>query len=259
MLSAAEGHEEAVRALVRFGAKVNARDGQKVSALHLAARGGHVGVVSALLEHGAKVNASDERRRMPLHECAEAGHAEAARVLLEAHAQVTSAMLLLYLLLCGAADARVGGCGGRGRGHGAVQREQEGSRRSGARAAAREGWRGRRRRRERHAVDAGIGGGDCTTPTRGHTEIVEALVGAGARVQHDVRSPRSVVARDVRCVASDAAGHACVAQSLALAAAARGGHPSVVAVLLAGGAEVEARDGEGRSSVHVAAMSGHSS
>ena len=56
-----------VKLLIEFGCKVNLTDGQKRSALHLAASRGLPNVVSLLLKYGARVNGIDKWGRSPLH------------------------------------------------------------------------------------------------------------------------------------------------------------------------------------------------
>ncbi|XP_037074416.1 transient receptor potential cation channel protein painless-like [Pollicipes pollicipes] len=57
----------AVDALLRRGARPDARDGSKSVPLHYAVKGGHAGIARALLEHGADVNAQDAEERNCLH------------------------------------------------------------------------------------------------------------------------------------------------------------------------------------------------
>jgi ankyrin repeat protein len=77
-----------VTTLVKGGAAVNAKaDGY--SPLHGAAWQGHVEVVRALLDFGAPVNAQDGEGYTPLHKAAWRGHEQIARLLL-AHKADTS-------------------------------------------------------------------------------------------------------------------------------------------------------------------------
>jgi ankyrin repeat protein len=62
-----EGGGDAVRALIRGGALVNACDGVKrCTALHMAARRGNVEIAEALLDCGADTNAHDSQGVTPL-------------------------------------------------------------------------------------------------------------------------------------------------------------------------------------------------
>jgi hypothetical protein len=59
-LSAENGHSEAVRCILEFGAEINACDASGSTALHLAVDHGHTNV-KVLLEEGASVNIKDSR------------------------------------------------------------------------------------------------------------------------------------------------------------------------------------------------------
>jgi hypothetical protein len=78
------------KVLLAAGAKVNATDKDKETALHSAASGGSTMVAEVLLEAGADVNARDEEGLTPLHTAAAWGHVELTRVLLAAGADVNA-------------------------------------------------------------------------------------------------------------------------------------------------------------------------
>ena len=56
MFWASEGDLGRVRETLGRGAKIDVRDTEGSTALHLASRGGHLAVVRELLDHGADVN-----------------------------------------------------------------------------------------------------------------------------------------------------------------------------------------------------------
>jgi ankyrin repeat protein len=88
-LAVRHGHPEAVRALVRHKADVNAALPGGWRPLHEAAAGGHVASARLLLEHKAAVDAVvDESGLTPLHVAAHNGHPKVARLLLEHGAAV---------------------------------------------------------------------------------------------------------------------------------------------------------------------------
>ena len=66
IIAAYEEDIERVRQLIREGADVNARETDKMSALHAAVESGNVEIVRELLQAGAKVNARTDTRRTPL-------------------------------------------------------------------------------------------------------------------------------------------------------------------------------------------------
>lgn len=87
VLLAAAGSEDddtgGVLLLLKFKAKVDARDGEGRSALHQAAYAGHRDVVEALLEAGADAAAVDTQGRTPLLEAARGGSLAVLDALLE--------------------------------------------------------------------------------------------------------------------------------------------------------------------------------
>ena len=86
LLAAAGGEDDdtgGVLLLLKFKAKVDARDGDGRSALHRAAHAGHRGIVEALLEAGADASAVDAQGRTPLLEAARGGSLPVLEALLE--------------------------------------------------------------------------------------------------------------------------------------------------------------------------------
>jgi ankyrin repeat protein len=89
-LAMAVESQGALRALVEFGASLEARTGQAL--LHrVVASGDEPVMLRALLELTADVNAPDQRGWTPLHLAAAYGYASSVRLLLEAGADPTSA------------------------------------------------------------------------------------------------------------------------------------------------------------------------
>src|SRR5690606_31389436 len=91
LLAAAGGDEDdpaGVQLLLRHKAKVDARDRDQRSALHVAAFQGHAAIVAALLDAGADVQARDGAGATALLEAARGGSAAAFEALLAARALV---------------------------------------------------------------------------------------------------------------------------------------------------------------------------
>jgi hypothetical protein len=80
------GRRDAVRALLRGGAALEARDGEGKTPLIVAAMQGHAGVVSVLLEAGAEVEASDPYGNRALHVACYHGQTAVVRLLAAAGA-----------------------------------------------------------------------------------------------------------------------------------------------------------------------------
>ncbi|MGH8080426.1 MAG: ankyrin repeat domain-containing protein, partial [Lysobacter sp.] len=86
LLAAAGGDEDdpaGVQLLLKHKARIDARDAQRRSALHMAAFAGHLDIVTALLAAGADANAIDQQQRTPLLEAARGGRAAVLERLLE--------------------------------------------------------------------------------------------------------------------------------------------------------------------------------
>ncbi|KAG5268165.1 hypothetical protein AALO_G00208980 [Alosa alosa] len=86
--SAASGHENLVRFLLRKGASVDSRNNYGWTPLMQAARFGHLTVALILLEHGADVNARNRVGASVLSMAARGGHCHVAKLLLESDAFV---------------------------------------------------------------------------------------------------------------------------------------------------------------------------
>lgn len=93
LLAAAGGDEDdaaGVQLLIRHKARVDARDAQRRSALHVAAFHGHGDILAALLAAGADVRGRDNDGRTPLLEAARGGRLAALDALLAAGADVAA-------------------------------------------------------------------------------------------------------------------------------------------------------------------------
>lgn len=93
LLAAAGGDEDdaaGVQLLLKYKARVDARDAQRRSALHVAAFQGHDDILAALLGAGADVRGRDNDGRTPLLEAARGGRLSALEALLAANADVTA-------------------------------------------------------------------------------------------------------------------------------------------------------------------------
>ncbi|KAI7100119.1 hypothetical protein KC352_g38075 [Hortaea werneckii] len=81
--AATSGSAPTVLALLRAGADVNLKQSQGLTPAHWAAHKGHEEVLLLLLSHGALVNARGKANARPLHLAANRGHMAAVRILLE--------------------------------------------------------------------------------------------------------------------------------------------------------------------------------
>lgn len=87
-MSAMQGDEEGVAALLAMGADADAKDQIGVAPLHWGAFCGHGGVTRRLLAAGAEVHVRDQEGRTPLHVAAYESHSEVIAQLLKAGADV---------------------------------------------------------------------------------------------------------------------------------------------------------------------------
>ena len=69
---------------------VNARGGNKVTPMHVAARGGHADILSLLVKHGAELEGRGVFNMTPLHEASLCGKLEAVRCLLDHGADINA-------------------------------------------------------------------------------------------------------------------------------------------------------------------------
>jgi uncharacterized protein len=83
MAAAFQGRPEAVEALVRKGASIDASGAQRMTALHEASANGHTAVVTVLLSLGADIDALTVDGVTPLMCAAAWGNLDVAKVLLE--------------------------------------------------------------------------------------------------------------------------------------------------------------------------------
>lgn len=88
--AASLGNVEQVKALVDFGATVDATDGSHRTALLLSADMGKLAVAQTLLEKGAHINAADNKGLMPIHASCKNGHCDIVALLIEKGASVLS-------------------------------------------------------------------------------------------------------------------------------------------------------------------------
>jgi uncharacterized protein len=91
LLGAAGGDDDdaaGVQLLLKHKARVDTRDGERRSALHVAAAAGHAGIVAALLDAGADVRARDVHGMTPLLSAARGGRVSAFDALVAAGADV---------------------------------------------------------------------------------------------------------------------------------------------------------------------------
>ena len=90
MCAAARGHIQVVGELIRAGARVNANDNIKQTALHRASCCGYSSVVTTLIEAGANLNEQDVWGMTPLMKAANRGHHQVVCVLIRGGARVNA-------------------------------------------------------------------------------------------------------------------------------------------------------------------------
>ena len=93
MCAALEGRTETVKALLRKGADVNAKDDSGRTALMFAVINLHGQTVKVLLEHGADVNARDDDGATPLMLAASCGDPEIVQTLLSRGADLNGSFV----------------------------------------------------------------------------------------------------------------------------------------------------------------------
>lgn len=88
LISAEEGHEDAILRLIKKGVDVNAKGGIHGNALTTAAYHNRKNIVKTLLEHGALINQPGGPDGFALHSAACQGHGDVVKVLLGRGANV---------------------------------------------------------------------------------------------------------------------------------------------------------------------------
>lgn len=88
LISAEEGHEDAISRLIKKGVDVNAKGGIHGNALTTAAYHNKKNIVKILLEHGALINQLGGPDGFALHSAAGQGHGDVVKVLLGRGANV---------------------------------------------------------------------------------------------------------------------------------------------------------------------------
>ena len=86
--AAARGHREVAELLLDHGARINARDRSKLSALHIAITGMHKEVVSLLLDRSARMEGKDSNGDTPLNRAIQVGAKDIVKLLLEHGARI---------------------------------------------------------------------------------------------------------------------------------------------------------------------------
>ena len=88
--AAAFGREDMAELLISKGTHASAKNRREETALHLAAKGGYSGVAKLLITNGADVNATARNGKTPLHYAAERGDKDMVLILLDTGANVNA-------------------------------------------------------------------------------------------------------------------------------------------------------------------------
>ena len=89
-LAAAQGHLRTVDLLLQEILNTEARDSSKRTPLWVAAQGGHTNVVELLLKHGARTKTRADDQLTPLHAAAKEGHEGTVELLLRSNSHIES-------------------------------------------------------------------------------------------------------------------------------------------------------------------------
>ena len=239
--AAVSGHVQVMGELIRAGARLNAKDNYKQTALHKAICCGHSSVVTTLIKAGANLNEQDEDGITPLMDAANRGHHQVVGELIRAGARVNAKddrkRTALHRASC---------CG-----HSSVVTTLI---KAGANLNEQDEYR--------------------MTPLMwaagsGHVQVVGELIRAGADVNAKDNYKQTALHKAICC------GHSSVVTTLIKAGAnlneqdedgitplmdaANRGHHQVVGELIRAGARVNAKDDRKRTALHRASCCGHSS
>jgi len=95
--AAISGHKDVVELLLAEGADIDARDSYAASSLHYAVRRGHKDVAELLITNGADVNATNAAGDPPLQYAAYNDHKDIIKLLLEKGATISTVHLAAYM------------------------------------------------------------------------------------------------------------------------------------------------------------------
>jgi ankyrin repeat protein/beta-lactamase regulating signal transducer with metallopeptidase domain len=269
--AARKGHVEVVRLLLANGAVVNPKERQTPPPLYAAARAGHTQVVRVLLEAGANLSPKKTGGWSPLYPAARRGDRELVELLLDRGAEIDDTDVGRLTALHGVAKG----------GHvelveallarGAEPNLPDDEGRTPLRIAAASSHEAV----ARLLIDAGanVNAEDDKGRTpmhksaaRGDAGLVRMLIAAGAKVNvsdaegrtplHEATISASVFELEPEPIAGRLRARAAAPAPAPPAPAAPGAHCTVIADLLAAGADVNAADNTGTTPLHEAAFKG---
>jgi len=90
-LATMEGHDNAIRFLIEFGAPLDAVDDRGATPLHYAALNGNTNAITVLIENGANANAQSTDGETPMHLAVRNGHINAIQLLAQLGADINLA------------------------------------------------------------------------------------------------------------------------------------------------------------------------
>ena len=82
-LAALSGHQQVAEVLIQHGSDLKAGDAFQQTALHLAAVNGHKNIVETLIQQGSNVNGRNYRQQSALHLAAQNGHQQITELLIQ--------------------------------------------------------------------------------------------------------------------------------------------------------------------------------
>jgi ankyrin repeat protein len=82
------GHDNIVQLLISKGVNIHSKDKQRLSPLHLAAANGHCKVIETLLDRAANINARGPQEKTPLRIASDHGELDAVRLLVSRRAMI---------------------------------------------------------------------------------------------------------------------------------------------------------------------------
>ncbi|CAG0905442.1 unnamed protein product, partial [Cyprideis torosa] len=241
LIAAELNHVEILRLLAHSGADISLADDDRWTPLHFAAGEGHTSSVACLLEMGAPVEAEEKKlKARPLHLACVSGHTPCVDLLLRAGADINARTRTGWTPLhhCSGEGHRAVVLLLLGRGAEVDCRDEAG--RTPLLWACIMGHVSVARDLAAHGADVNAKDRGGWTPLiwasgGGHVETVEFLV---------------------REAKADLEGKENISGLTALAHAAREGHTHVMEILLAAGAEVDARGSDGGTPLQVACIKG---
>ena len=240
------GVADLIKLLLARGAEVDSEDDMGVTPLHQAAGSGDQTMLQPLLARGAGVNATSDNGETPLHRAAQSGHPQAVELLLARGAEVDAKYIRTGATPLHLAAARQEG------GRIVKLLLAKGADVNATATFTRTPFDGYTHVRTPLHIAALVGSKDAVDALLAHGAAVDARVGMRKKEYRRPAGAYNLLFHVISLLGN-------LKDMTALHFAAFAGHDEVVELLLARGADAEAKDAYGQTPLHVTTLIGYTS